>query len=82
MQLDSFDNEILRIVQRNNLLSHAQIGARVGLSASSVRRRLTRLRESEVIEADVSIVNPDKDRITVIVSVSTTVTSFDGPLAV
>ena len=69
MPLDSFDREILQLVQENNLLTHAHIGELVGLSPSSVRRRLKHLRASGVIEADVSIVNPDKERISVIVSV-------------
>lgn len=69
MPTDTFDREILDLVQHNNRLSHAAIGTRVGLSPSSVRRRLARLRSSGVIEADVAIVNPDRDRVTVIVSV-------------
>ena len=69
MNLDSFDREILALVQRDNQLSHAAVGERVGLSPSSVRRRLARLRKTGVIEADVSIVNPDTDRVTVIVTV-------------
>lgn len=69
MTLDDFDREILAIVQRDNLRTHADIGGEVGLSPSSVRRRLARLRKDGVIAADVAIVNPDKDRITVIVTV-------------
>lgn len=60
-ELDDFDRDILRLVQGDNQLSHAEIGARVHLSASSVRRRLKRLREHGVIEADVAIVAlPDR----------------------
>ena len=69
MTLDDFDREILAIVQRDNLRTHADIGGEVGLSPSSVRRRLARLRKDGVIAADVAIVNPDKDRITVVVTV-------------
>ncbi len=69
MPLDEFDHNILSVVQANNLRTHADIGKAVGLSPSSVRRRLAQLRSSGVIEADVSIVNPDKERITVIVTV-------------
>lgn len=78
MPLDSFDHEILEIVQADNLRTHAEIGERVGLSASSVRRRLAKLRASGVIEADVSIVNPDKTRITVIVTVVFEHESLEG----
>ena len=78
MILDEFDHDILRVVQECNLLSHADVGERVGLSASSVRRRLQRLRKGGVIEADVSIVNPDKTRITVIVTVVFERESLEG----
>lgn len=57
-QLDEFDRAILDIVQRDNRLSHAAIGARVHLSASAVRRRLDSLRERGVISAEVAIVDP------------------------
>lgn len=69
MPLDEFDHELLELVQRDNQRTHADLGEEVGLSASSVRRRLAKLRSSGVIEADVSIVNPDKQFITVIVTV-------------
>ncbi|MEM6707082.1 MAG: Lrp/AsnC family transcriptional regulator [Acidobacteriota bacterium] len=57
-ELDDFDRAILRLVQQNNQLSHGEIAEQVNLSPSSVRRRLKRLRETGVIEADVSIVQP------------------------
>lgn len=81
MPHDEFDRDILAIVQENNLRTHADIGAAVGLSASSVRRRLARLRRTGVIEADVSIVNPDKERVTVIVTVVFERESLDGDRA-
>ena len=65
-------------MQRDNTRSHAAVGADVGLSASSVRRRLTALRESGVIRADVSIVNPDKVLITVVVLVAFHSESLEG----
>ena len=67
--LDRFDEAILALVQRDNQQSHARIGAAVGLSPSAVRRRLGRLRELGVIEADVSVVNPAALGLTFIVSV-------------
>lgn len=67
--LDRFDRAILALVQRNNLQSQDEIGVRVGLSASAVRRRLKLLRNAGVIAADVSIVNPEKVGISVIVSI-------------
>ena len=68
--LDEFDRNILRLVQANNLLTHAQIGKQVNLSPSSVRRRLHRMRKEKIIQADVSIVDPGKTMIQAIVYVS------------
>jgi Lrp/AsnC family leucine-responsive transcriptional regulator len=70
--LDSFDLAILNLVQENNRLSSQQIGAQIGLSASSVQRRLRRLHEVGVIVADVSLIAPAAagNRVTVIVEVS------------
>ena len=58
MKIDQIDARILEVVQRNNQLSGEKIGEIVGLSASSVQRRINRLRRDKVIEADVSIVSP------------------------
>ncbi len=68
-ELDRFDHSILTLMQQHNLTSHEELGLRVGLSASAVRRRLKLLRESGVIAADVSIINPEKVGISVIVSI-------------
>ena len=79
--LDSIDRAILRIVQRNNQKTHAAIGAEVGLSPSSVRRRLGALRSSGVIEADVSLVAPSAAGIQAVVFVTLqeeTVEADDG----
>ena len=76
--LDPFDKAILEIVQKNNQLTHAEIGAKVNLSASSVRRRLAHLRKDKVIEADISIVNPGKEMIQAIVMVSFLNESVEG----
>ncbi|WP_456769720.1 Lrp/AsnC family transcriptional regulator [Bradyrhizobium sp. USDA 3650] len=58
MELDRIDARLLDLVQRNNRLSSEELGAKVGLSASGVQRRLKRLRSEGVIEADISIVSP------------------------
>jgi Lrp/AsnC family transcriptional regulator, leucine-responsive regulatory protein len=57
--MDSFDAKILNIVQRDNRLSAEKIADQVGLSPSAVQRRLKRLRESRVIEAEVAIISPE-----------------------
>lgn len=67
--LDDFDQAILKQVQRDNQQSHAVIGDAVGLSPSAVRRRLARLRDLRVIEADVALVDPATLGLTFIVSV-------------
>ncbi|WP_065752847.1 Lrp/AsnC family transcriptional regulator [Bradyrhizobium paxllaeri] len=58
MQLDRIDARLLDLVQRNNRLTSEELGAKVGLSASGVQRRLKRLRSHRIIEGDVSIVSP------------------------
>jgi Lrp/AsnC family transcriptional regulator, leucine-responsive regulatory protein len=56
--IDDFDRRILRHVQRNNLLTSAQLSDLVGLSPSSVQRRLNKLRADRVIEADIAVISP------------------------
>ncbi|WP_180575418.1 Lrp/AsnC family transcriptional regulator (plasmid) [Agrobacterium vitis] len=58
MNLDRFDARLLTIMQKNNRNSSEELAAMVGLSATAIQRRLKRLREKGVIEADVSIVKP------------------------
>lgn len=58
INLDRIDIHLLEEVQRNNRTSSEQLGEQVGLSATGVQRRLRRLREQGVIEADVSVVSP------------------------
>ena len=69
-RLDDFDKNILSIVQDDNQLSHSEIGKRVGLSTSAVRRRLSHLRISGIIFKDVSLVKPDHFSVTLIVTLS------------
>lgn len=58
VSIDSFDRKILEIVQRANRTTSDQIAEQVGLSPAAVQRRLKRLREHKVIQADVSVVSP------------------------
>jgi DNA-binding Lrp family transcriptional regulator len=55
---DRLDARIMMLVQGNNRLTSDEIGERVGLSATAVQRRLKKLRDAGIIEADVSIVSP------------------------
>lgn len=58
VELDDADRRILEVLQENNLLPADRLGERVGLSASSVQRRMKRLRAAKVIVGDVSIIDP------------------------
>ena len=57
IRIDEVDRAILRIVQRDTRRSAETIGEEVGASAASVHRRLRRLRETGVIEREVSVLN-------------------------
>jgi Lrp/AsnC family transcriptional regulator, leucine-responsive regulatory protein len=56
--IDALDRKILQQVQRNNLLTSTEIADLVGLSPTSVQRRLNKLRATKVIEADIAVVSP------------------------
>lgn len=56
--LDRFDRALLAEVQRDNQQPARQLAEHVGLSESTVLRRLRRLRREGVIVADVSVVHP------------------------
>ncbi len=56
--LDEFDKKILHQLQRNNRITAEELGNMVNLSTSAVQRRLKRLRQDKIIEADISIVSP------------------------
>jgi len=66
---DSFDEAILALVQGDNQMSHAAIGARVNLSASAVRRRLKAMRDNGTIVANVALVDPARQGLSFIVQV-------------
>lgn len=66
---DRFDEAILAIVQRDNQMSHAAIGAQVNLSASAVRRRLKAMRDNGTIVADVALVDPARQGLSFVVQV-------------
>ena len=59
-KLDELDRKILHEVQRNNQLTSTQLGAQVGLSPTSVQRRLARLRRDRVITGDIAVVAGEK----------------------
>ncbi len=55
--LDSFDKKILHLLQINCRLASEQIAEQVGLSASAVQRRIKRMKDEEIIQAEVAVVN-------------------------
>jgi Lrp/AsnC family transcriptional regulator, leucine-responsive regulatory protein len=58
VSLDAFDLAILNFLQRDNTTPQRVIGEAVNLSAPAVQRRIRRMEEAGVIEANVAIVNP------------------------
>lgn len=58
--LDSFDIEILALLQRDSHLSQRQIAEQVNLSAPAVQRRIKRLEEAGVVQAYVAVLDPGK----------------------
>lgn len=57
-ELDDYDKKLLRALQQNNKSTAEELGFMVSLSTSAVQRRLKKLRDDKVIEADVSIISP------------------------
>ncbi|CUK17652.1 Leucine-responsive regulatory protein [Ruegeria denitrificans] len=55
--LDDTDKRLLDILQRNNRLSADELGDQIGISRSSVQRRMKRFREEGIIEADISVLS-------------------------
>jgi len=58
MRLDRLDARLMSIMQAHNRHTTEELGEMVGLSATAVQRRLKRLRDEGVIEADISVVKP------------------------
>jgi len=58
--LDAFDLAILDLMQQDNTLSQREIARIVNLSAPAIQRRVQRLRDSGVIQAEVAVLNADR----------------------
>ena len=58
LNLDNQDLHILRIMQADLRHSLEYIAQAVGLSSASVQRRLKRLRDNQVISAEVAVISP------------------------
>src|SRR5438445_13823442 len=72
-RLDAIDRKILMVLQEDASLSVAEIGNRVGLSATPCWKRIQRLEADGVIQKRVALVDQDKIGlgVTVFVSVET-----------
>jgi DNA-binding Lrp family transcriptional regulator len=60
LELDRADLAILAILQRDNLMPQREIGAAVHLSAPAIQRRIKRMTETGVIQANVAVVDPER----------------------
>ena len=58
--LDRIDRAILDILQRDNKTSQRKIAEQVNLSAPAVQRRIKRLEETGVIQANIAVLDPAK----------------------
>jgi len=58
--MDRIDRKILVLFQANTRLVATEIGAKVGLSAAAVQRRLKRLREADVIRREIAALDPQQ----------------------
>ena len=69
--LDEYDRKLLNLLQRDTTATAEILGSKIGLSASSIQRRIKRLRATGVIAREVAILNPDAvgKRMTFIVGV-------------
>ncbi|MEM6475009.1 MAG: Lrp/AsnC family transcriptional regulator [Pseudomonadota bacterium] len=70
MSFDAADRRILTEVQRDLRRSPEAIADAAGLSVSSLRRRLRRLRQVGVIEREVALITPQAFGIEIIVMIS------------
>ena len=69
--LDDHDHRLLTLLQRDTSATAEALGSEIGLSASSIQRRIKRLRANGVIEREVALLNADAlgKRMTFIVGV-------------
>ena len=72
MNLDATDRRILTVLQKEGRITNAELSERVNLSPSACHRRLSALRESGVIQAEIAVIDPKAvgRRITMIVTVT------------
>lgn len=59
-ELDRLDMAILKVLQEDNKTPQRTIAERVNLSAPAVQRRIKRMEETGVIQANVALIDPAK----------------------
>lgn len=59
-EIDDTDKLLLALVQKDALISTEKMALEVGLSATSAKRRLNKLRRNGTITKDVSIIDPKR----------------------
>jgi Lrp/AsnC family leucine-responsive transcriptional regulator len=57
--IDVTDKLLLNQLQQNNRLTAEELGLKFNLSTSAVQRRLKRLRNEKIIEAEIAVVSPE-----------------------
>jgi len=55
--IDDFDRKILANMQVSNRTTSEQIAEEIGLSAAAVQRRIKKMREQKIIQADISVID-------------------------
>lgn len=58
MKLDTFDRQLLNLVQEDAALTAEKLSESVSLSVSAIQRRLRRLHETGAIQRDVAVADP------------------------
>ena len=71
ISLDDHDRRLLALLQKDTAVTAEALGSKIGLSASSVQRRIKRLRATGAITREAAVVNADAvgKRMTFIVGV-------------
>ena len=77
--MDALDRRILRAMQADCTLTASQLAERCATTESTALRRVTRLRDSGVIRAEVALVDPQKVGRGLMVWVTVRLEREDGP---
>jgi Lrp/AsnC family leucine-responsive transcriptional regulator len=55
--LDTFDRQILKLLQMNSRITSEELGVQIGLSATACQRRIKKLREAGIILKEVAVID-------------------------